>query len=735
MTDAEPGHLAVGHGRVGAHVLDVVGAGGQQHAVLVGRRGDLQRLLAGVPAADQVLRPVLDPLHRPVTEDHRGHHDGLVLAGGKRLLAERSAHIAHHDPDLVLGDAQQAGIEQPLIVHALAGDDHLEPPGPLIPLSDDTAGLHGHAHVPVLRERLVEDVRRAVQQPVQLGLVLGREHPGHVVRQLRVHQRAARGQRRGRVHDRLIRFDVDADQLGGVLGQVPRLGHHDDDRLADEPDVAVGQHPPRGAVHRSPGDLAGPSVDVGRGQHRDHARRPPRLADVQAGDPAPGHRGAHERGVHQARLLQVVDVPPVPGDHPLILQARHPLPDPPRGGCSGKQRRRVRVRAHGWPPYPAAGVHRAVDPQPAPGSPGAGVQLTPVPARACSMSSMMRSGDMRLVVERDPERVQRIADRVQQRGRGGDGAALAQALVPARAQRRGDHVTVLQVRDLGRGGQQVVHERGRGRVARVVVAEVLIQHPADSLHHAAGDLPLHHVRVDHLAAVLGDHVPQDLHHARLPVDLDRHRVAGVGAHPGRCVIPLGDLQAQLGARRQRRRVEQVGGRGDLGQRHALALRVALHVGGAVGHLQVARVDLQHLPGHGQHPLLHGRAGQVRRPADHPGGQAAAGEEAVRGGVRVALDEVHVLDVHAHLVGHDLGHGRLDALPVAAGAHVHVDLAAGLDPDRGRGRAARAARRAAARCTGTARGRPGGLRRGPPPGPCGTARSRSARPPAPGTPAG
>ena len=43
----------------------------------------------------------------------------------------------------------------------------------------------------------------------------------------------------------------------------------------------------------------------------------------------------------------------------------------------------------------------------------------------------------------------------------------------------------------------------------------------------------------------------------------------------------------------------------------------------------------------------------------------------------------VLDVHAHLVGDDLGHGRLDALPVAAGAHVDVDLAAGLDPDGGR----------------------------------------------------
>ncbi len=128
-----PGHLAVGHHRVRADVLDVVRPARQQHAVLVGRRDDLQRLLAGVPAADQVLGPVLDPLHRPVAQDHGRHHDRLVLPGGERLLAERSAHIAHDHPDLILGDAQHPGVQQPLVVHALAGDGHLEAPAPTDP--------------------------------------------------------------------------------------------------------------------------------------------------------------------------------------------------------------------------------------------------------------------------------------------------------------------------------------------------------------------------------------------------------------------------------------------------------------------------------------------------------------------------------------------------------------------------------------------------------------------------
>jgi hypothetical protein len=64
-------------------------------------------------------------------------------------------------------------------------------------------------------------------------------------------------QRRQCVHDGGLRVDVDLDELGGVLGEVARLGHDDDDGFADVADVAVGQHPagrPAGvrAHHRHP---------------------------------------------------------------------------------------------------------------------------------------------------------------------------------------------------------------------------------------------------------------------------------------------------------------------------------------------------------------------------------------------------------------------------------------------------------------------------------------------------
>src|ERR1700684_4575717 len=47
----------------------------------------------------------------------------------------------------------------------------------------------------------------------------------------------------------------------------------------------------------------------------------------------------------------------------------------------------------------------------------------------------------------------------------------------------GPVLPVPRARHLGGGGQQVVHERSRGRVARLVVPEVLVEHPADTLHH------------------------------------------------------------------------------------------------------------------------------------------------------------------------------------------------------------------------------------------------------------
>jgi hypothetical protein len=296
--------------------------------------------------------PVLDPLHRPVADDHGRDDDGDLLADREGLLAERPAHIAHDNVDIALRHTQGAGVKQAGQLHALAGQDDVQALGGGVPLGDQAPGLHRHAHVAVLVERLVEHVRGAGQQLGQAVRLGFGQRGGHVAGQLLVHPRASLGQRLLGGNHGLGRLDVHRDQLGGVLGQVAGLSQHHGDGVTDVPHVDVGQEPPRGLV---PGGRrhAGPVVDVSGGQHGDHARRLAGFGDVQARDPAAGHLAAHERDVHRAGLVQVVDVAAVPGDHPLVFQARQPLADEPGRGGAGHAVRGVvmgRFGADGWLP-------------------------------------------------------------------------------------------------------------------------------------------------------------------------------------------------------------------------------------------------------------------------------------------------------------------------------------------------------------------------------------------------
>src|SRR5215204_4005326 len=106
--------------------------------------------------------------------------------------------------------------------------------------------------------------------------------------------------------------------------------------------------------------------------------------------------------------------------------------------------------------------------------------------------------------ELDPERSERIGDGVEDSRRRRDRAALPHALDVQCVARPGLDVPVFDVGHLRRGGEQVVHEAARQRVADLVVDEALVEHAADALYDAAGNLALDDLRVDHLPAVLAD---------------------------------------------------------------------------------------------------------------------------------------------------------------------------------------------------------------------------------------
>ncbi len=130
-----------------------------------------------------------------------------------------------------------------------------------------------------------------------------------------------------------------------------------------------------------------------------------------------------------------------------------------------------------------------------------------------------------LLGDRDAERRQRVFDRVAQGRRRHDHPALAHAAeVDVRVEGHRLEMVDLDARDLGRGGQQVVHERAGEELRVVVVRGALEQDSTDALRDTAAHLALDDRGVDQRTAVLDDDVALDRHLTGLDVDLDDRAV-------------------------------------------------------------------------------------------------------------------------------------------------------------------------------------------------------------------
>src|SRR5262245_5124682 len=181
-----------------------------------------------------------------------------------------------------------------------------------------------------------------------------------------------------------------------------------------------------------------------------------------------------------------------------------------------------------------------------------------------------------LVTDLPAQRGERVRDRVRQGRRGDDRAALPDAPEPELAVGVGVEMLDLDLRNLGRGRHEVVHERAGEHVAVDVVGGVLVEDLADALRDAAADLAVHDRRVDHPPAVLDHHVARDVDLAGAQVHLDDAGVGGTGpatAGDALAAEPLLGHQLAVEAWRQRvghhRRLH-----GDLRDRERLAGPVA-----------------------------------------------------------------------------------------------------------------------------------------------------------------
>src|SRR5258705_2404762 len=127
-----------------------------------------------------------------------------------------------------------------------------------------------------------------------------------------------------------------------------------------------------------------------------------------------------------------------------------------------------------------------------------------------------------------------MLDRTDNRGRRRDHAAFPDPLDAQRVEWGGrDVADQLDLRQLGRGRQQVLGEIGADRLRGLVVDHPLEQRIADAMHDAAYDLAVDDHRVDLLAAVAHHHIAQDPYRARDRIDLDLHRVRGVAVGEAR----------------------------------------------------------------------------------------------------------------------------------------------------------------------------------------------------------
>ncbi len=212
--------------------------------------------------------------------------------------------------------------------------------------ADHAAAFHRRRRVAVVMEAALELVRGARERGIDVALADG-EGADQVGGEFVVDHRCARAQRRFRVDHRRQRIEIEADQLGGVLGGVAALRQDHGDRLADVADLVVGEQRLL-RIDELVLDLRGPLArqrelrvrhrrqelgEVGAAEHIGDAGRRGSAGQIDRADARVGDRAAHEGRVQHARQREIGDELPATGQQAMILAARDRTAD--EGGLAG----------------------------------------------------------------------------------------------------------------------------------------------------------------------------------------------------------------------------------------------------------------------------------------------------------------------------------------------------------------------------------------------------------------
>ena len=310
--------------------------------------GDLAVLRADLAVHDvvareagghQVLRPVLHPLDRHAGHDRAG--DGAHVAGVDRhLVAEAAADVLALDPDHVLGQPRDVGVDGPVGVRRLVAVVDVELAGLRVEVGDDPARLQ--------RRRVaarVDDVPADDGVGLGEGLLGGRlvaGLPGRarqvvaLARLVVADQRRVGVERLAGVDHRRQRLVLDVDQRERVVGRVLVGRDHERDLLALEADLVARQHG-LGVVgdRRHPGQAE--RLQVLGGDHRRDVGVLQRRRGVDRDDLGVRVGAAQDRAVHHPRQVDVVEVGALAADEARVLLALEAAEaDRPLGRRAGK---------------------------------------------------------------------------------------------------------------------------------------------------------------------------------------------------------------------------------------------------------------------------------------------------------------------------------------------------------------------------------------------------------------
>ncbi len=204
-------------------------------------------------------------------------------------------------------------------------------------VADRAARLHGRGGDAVDDELLLDDVVGLGEGGVGRRLVADQFDEADVVGRVVPH---LDGARLGRVFgrgDRRQRLEVDGDQFGGVERLRHRLGDDEGDVIADPAHAVLGEDRIARLDHRravaalqaARDRQIAPAgrLDVGGGQHRQHAGRLFRGAHVERLDLRVRVLRAQHDAVRHAGQLDVVDIAAAALQQPRILEPRHALSD------------------------------------------------------------------------------------------------------------------------------------------------------------------------------------------------------------------------------------------------------------------------------------------------------------------------------------------------------------------------------------------------------------------------